>query len=62
MLHQVKTEAQVQECPSYISADENTQAWKKAKERTSAGPSELHFGMFKAQAKQKHLSELDASL
>jgi len=47
---------------SYITTEENTQAWKKAKERTSAGISGLHFGMFKAQATRKHLSALDTSI
>jgi len=62
LLRQAKQTKTIPPMCSYISTEENTQAWKKAKERTSAGISSLHFGMFKAQATQKHLSALDASI
>jgi len=47
---------------AYISTEEHIQAWKKAKERTSAGPSGLHFGMFKANATDPELAAIDASM
>ena len=46
----------------YISTECHQRGWKRAKERTSAGMSGLHFGMFKAQATIPELAELDASM
>jgi len=62
LLRQAKQTQVTPPTRSYISTEENTQVWKKAKEKTSAGVSGLHFGMFKAQATRKHLSALDASI
>jgi len=62
LLRQAKQTQVTPPTRSYISTEENTQAWKKAKERMSAGISGLHFGMFKAQVTRKHLSTLDASI
>ena len=45
-----------------ISTRDHIKGFKKAKERTSAGMSGLHFGMFKAHTKRWHLAELDASM
>ena len=49
-------------CPDFVSDHSHTSAWRKAKERTSAGISGLHFGMFKAQAKDPECASLDASM
>jgi len=62
LLRQAKQTQALPPMQSYITTEENTQARKKAKERTSAGISGLHFGMFKAQATGKHLSALDTSI
>jgi len=62
LLRQARQTHRLPPTQSYITMEENTQAWKKAKERTSTGISGLHFGMFKAQATRKHLSALDASI
>jgi hypothetical protein len=53
---------QLGECSSYITTEDHVQGWKKAKEKTSAGISGLHFGMFKAQAQYPLLAAFDASL
>ena len=45
-----------------ISTDEHIRGWKRAKERTSAGLSDLHFGMFKAHIKRRNLADIDASM
>ena len=49
-------------CPDFVSNQSHTSAWSKAKERTSAGKSGLHFGMFKAQAKDPETSAFNASM
>ena len=46
----------------YISTEDHIRAFKKTKERTSAGMSKLHYGMFKAHIKRRHLAEMDASM
>ena len=48
--------------PSYISAADHSKGWATARERTSAGPSNLNFGMFKANALDPLLCQLDASM
>jgi len=48
--------------PNWITTEEHIRAWKRAKERTSAGPSGLHFGMFKANIQDPDLAALDASM
>ena len=45
-----------------VSTEDHIAGWKKAKERTSAGLSGLHFGMYKAHIKRRKLAELDASM
>ena len=45
-----------------ISTEDHIAGWKKMKERTSSGMSGLHFGMFKANATDPLLAELDASI
>ena len=45
-----------------ITTDDHIRAFRKAKERTSAGMSNLHFGMFKAHTKRRKLAEFDATL
>lgn len=45
-----------------ITVDDHIRSWKRAKERTSAGPSGLHFGMFKANIRRYRLAALDASI
>ena len=47
---------------SRISTDDHVKGWNKASERTSAGMSQIHFGMYKAQAKRRHLADMDAAL
>jgi hypothetical protein len=42
--------------------DDHIKAFRRAKERTSAGMSNLHCGMFKAHISRRPLAELDASL
>jgi hypothetical protein len=46
----------------FITPTSNINGWRKAKERTSAGPSGLHFGQFKANAEIPALADLDASI
>ena len=49
-------------CPrTYISTNDHIKAWKRAKERTSAGMSGIHFGMYKAHTRRRKLASLDAS-
>ena len=45
-----------------ITTEDHIKAFKRAKERTSAGMSNLHFGMFKAHIKRRNLAEMDASM
>ena len=45
-----------------ITTLDNTKTWAWAKERTSAGISGLHFGMFKAHASSPYLSFIDAAM
>ena len=45
-----------------ITTADHVRAFKKAKERTSAGMSGLHFGMFKAHTKKERLAAFDASM
>ena len=45
-----------------ITTEDHIKGFKRAKEKTSAGLSGLHFGMFKAQIKRRNLAELDASM
>ena len=47
---------------TYISTDDHIRAFKKTKERTSAGMSKLHYGMFKAHIKRRRLAKMDASM
>jgi hypothetical protein len=42
-----------------FTAQQYTEGWKKAKERTSSGRSGLHFGHFKANALHASLANLD---
>ena len=44
----------------HITPKEHAAAWRKAKEKTSSSPSGLHFGMWKANATEPSLCELDA--
>ena len=46
----------------YITTEDHIKAFRKAKEKTSAGMSKLHFGMFKAHIKRRRLAEMDASM
>jgi hypothetical protein len=46
----------------FITPTSNINGWRKANERTSAGPSGLHFGQFKANAEIPALADLDASI
>lgn len=46
----------------YITTEEHTSAWRKAREYTAAGMSGIHFGMFKAHSTRHHLAEIDASM
>jgi hypothetical protein len=45
-----------------VTMDDFVHGWRRAKERTSAGPSKLHFGHFKAIAQHPDLAELEVSL
>ena len=45
-----------------ITTEDHIKGFKKAKERTSAGMSKLHYGMFKAHIKSRILAEVDASM
>ena len=45
-----------------ITTEDHIKAFKRAKERTSAGMSNLHFGMFKAHIKRRNLAEMDTSM
>ncbi|CAB9522814.1 unknown protein [Seminavis robusta] len=45
-----------------ISTDHHIRGWRKAKEKTAAGLSRLHFGMFKAHIQRRRLAEIDASM
>ena len=45
-----------------ITTEDNTNAWQRANERTSAGLSGLHFAMFKAHASCPYLSSINAAL
>jgi len=47
---------------SQITPETNLHGWRKAKERTTAGPSNLHFGQFKANAEIPALAALDSSI
>ena len=46
----------------YITGMDNTRAWQRAKEKTSAGASGLHFGVFKAHSTHQSVSALEASM
>jgi hypothetical protein len=46
----------VKSVPSLITETEFVQLWTKAKERTSSGPSSIHFGHFKAYASSAYLT------
>ena len=46
----------------HITTEAHIQGWKKAKEKTSAGVSGRHFGMYKAHIQRPELAELDASM
>jgi hypothetical protein len=58
----IAPEAEVLTPRKHISTDDNIKAWKRAKERTAAGISGLHFGMFKAHTRRRKLAALDASM
>ena len=45
-----------------ITTDDHIRAFKRAKEKTSAGMSGIHFGHFKAHIKRRRLAEMDASM
>ena len=45
-----------------ISLSEHQQAWRKAKESTSSSPSGLHFGLWKANATDDTLADIDRIL
>ena len=45
-----------------ISTQDHIKAFKKAKEKTAAGVSGLHFRMFKAHTHRPHVAALDASM
>jgi hypothetical protein len=45
-----------------ISIEDHVKGWKKAKKRTAAGYSDLHFGMYKAHLKRPLLTALDTSM
>ena len=45
-----------------ITTQDHVKAFKKAKEKTAAGMSGLHFGMFKAHALNPRLATLDVSM
>lgn len=47
---------------STVSVGDHVKGWTKAREKTTAGPSGLHFGMFKANATVDKLACVDASL
>ena len=55
-------QATTNQCPDVVSTDAHVSAWSKAQEKTTAGKSGLHFGMFKAQAKDPELAAFNASL
>lgn len=46
----------------FISTEDHIRGWKRAKVNTSSGMSNLHFGMFKANAQDIYLAEIDASM
>jgi hypothetical protein len=58
----IARDAEVLTPRKHISTDDNIKAWKRAKERTAAGISGLHFGMFKAHTHRRKLAALDASM
>jgi hypothetical protein len=43
-----------------LNIEDHTRGWSRARERTSAGPSGLHFGHFKAMSTSEILAELSA--
>lgn len=45
-----------------VTIDDYIQGWRRAKERTSAGPSRLHFGHFKSLIESPELAELEVTL
>ena len=47
---------------THISTEDHIAGWKRAKEKTSAGISGLHFGMFKAHIQRWKLAAMDASM
>ena len=49
-------------CHDFVSTESHISAWRKAKEKTSAGISGLHFGMYKAQAKDPDIAAYNASM
>ena len=49
-------------CQQFITTEDHQQAWKKAKEKTSAGMSGITFAMFKAAALHPLLASLDAAV
>ena len=51
-----------QPCSDRVSTKAHTSAWSKAREKTTAGKSGLHFGMFKAQAKDPDIAAFNASI
>ena len=58
-LHQPATVSRWTEKDLHISLDEHKQAWRRARERTASGPSNLHFGMWKVNAMDDYTAELD---
>lgn len=46
--------------PHWITTESWSSFWKTAKERTSSGPSNLHFGIWKAGAHSQLISDIDA--
>ena len=47
--------------PDWVSTEDHQRSWSRAKEYTSAGISGIHFGMYKAQAKDPEMAAYDAS-
>jgi hypothetical protein len=48
--------------PAFITTEGHISGWKRANENASAGYSGIHFGMYKAQARDPDLAEYDAAL
>ena len=60
MQHPVTLPATSSSTPGVSNAD-HINSWKKAREYTTAGISGIHFGMYKAQARDQDLAQDDAA-